>query len=67
MLCLLGKELVNMALPMLLREMVIFIEDPAVPAQHGITIALMMFAGNMSQCYLTVRPSAWNLTYSLPN
>lgn len=45
-----------MALPMLLREMVNFIQDPTAPAIDGIVIALLMFAGNLGQCYITHKP-----------
>jgi hypothetical protein len=55
---LIGKESLNMAIPMLLRAMVQFIEEPDAPWTDGLTIALLTFLANLIQCYATVSGSS---------
>ena len=50
------KELLNMAIPMLLRAMVQFVEDTEAPMSQGLMIALLTFAANLIQCYATHAP-----------
>jgi ABC-type multidrug transport system fused ATPase/permease subunit len=50
------KEGLNMAIPMLLREMVLFVQHPTAPAWRGFAIAAATFAANLVQCYATHAP-----------
>ena len=53
---LIGKESLNMAIPMLLRAMVQFIEQPSAPWTEGLVIALLTFGANIIQCWATHAP-----------
>lgn len=53
---LIGKESLNMAIPMLLRAMVQFIEQPEAPWTEGLAIAVLTFLANLIQCYATHAP-----------
>lgn len=53
---LVGKESLNMAIPMLLRAMVQFIEQPDAPWTEGLIIAILTFLANLIQCYATHAP-----------
>lgn len=50
------KESTNMAIPMLLRAMVQFIEQPDAPWTDGLIIAVLTFLANLIQCYATHAP-----------